>query len=67
MMKPRWTLLCPDCKKEFTHTEIADAGEQFIAWTARKPEFPVGGLRIECPNCTKSFVYQRYELVFRMA
>jgi hypothetical protein len=67
MKVPRWTLFCADCKKEFTHSEIADAEDPFIAWKATKPEFPAGGLRLECPSCTKASVYQRNELVLRTA
>jgi hypothetical protein len=65
MRVPRWTLLCADCTKDFVHSEIAHAGEGFIAWSAFKPEFPIGGQLIKCPHCTKSSVYQRYELVLQ--
>jgi hypothetical protein len=64
MKAHRWMLFCADCKKEFTHSEVADGGP-FSAWTAIKPDFPEAGLQIECPNCRKAFVYQRYELVLR--
>jgi hypothetical protein len=66
---PRWVLGCPECNRDFTHTEIpADpkrrSFDRFLG-TEAKPEFPQGGLRIECPNCKKTSIFQRYQLVYR--
>ena len=60
----RWVLDCPNCNKNFTHTEIpSDVGA--FAWSGAKPEFPESGLSVTCPNCNKIAVYQRYELVYK--
>ena len=66
----RWVLDCPDCHRDFTHTELCPDDETrqpdpFMGWPGPKPEFPEGGLALICPNCKKSFVYQRHELIFR--
>jgi hypothetical protein len=29
-----------------------------------KPEFPAGGLSLECPNCKVTSPYQRHQLVY---
>ena len=45
---PRWVLGCPDCNKDFTHSEIkltAKPPDPFM-WLGDKPEFPVGGLSL---------------------
>jgi endogenous inhibitor of DNA gyrase (YacG/DUF329 family) len=65
---PQWVLRCPECNANFTHSEIATENQPLrdsFAGLAVKPEFPEGGMRLECPNCKKSSVYQRHELVFR--
>jgi hypothetical protein len=63
-----WVLSCPDCNKDFTHSEIpensASVTDPFTG-SAVKPEFPVGGFSVLCPNCKKISVYQRYELTYR--
>lgn len=64
----RWVLNCPDCSKDFTHSEIPDAksfGPDPYTASAVKPEFPKGGLTVACPNCKSKSIYQRYELTYR--
>jgi phage FluMu protein Com len=34
-------------------------------WPVAKPEFPAAGLKIKCPNCKKSSVYQPHQLMYR--
>jgi endogenous inhibitor of DNA gyrase (YacG/DUF329 family) len=64
----RWVLDCPNCNKEFTHTNINDRGsalrDPFTSPEA-KPEFPDGGLSVVCPNCKNTSVYQRYQLTYQ--
>jgi endogenous inhibitor of DNA gyrase (YacG/DUF329 family) len=60
---------CPDCKAEFTHSEITEIESHstlnpFTGLLA-KPEFPGDGLRLECPNCKKNSLYWRHQLVYR--
>jgi hypothetical protein len=63
-------LNCPGCYKDFSPIEIATISEThsldpFLAGSDLKPEFPDGGMVFVCPNCKKSFTYQRHELIFR--
>ena len=65
---PRWVLECTGCTTEFMHSQIDGGGDSAydpFTLTASKPEFPVGGLSIVCPNCSHTFVYQRYQLLYR--
>jgi len=45
----RWVLNCPECKQEFTHTEIAKGSGigalEHLAGGPYKPDFPRGGLK----------------------
>jgi hypothetical protein len=65
----RWVLGCPDCKEDFTHSQIdAEAMPSLrdpFAWLGDKAEFPIAGLSLECPNCKKTSVYSRTQLVYR--
>jgi hypothetical protein len=64
----RWVLDCPDCNKEFTHSEIPENNRLIpdpFTGTVTKSEFPAGGFTVTCPNCKKISVYQRYELTYR--
>lgn len=65
---PRWVLDCPECQATFTHSEIKVPDGLTGArrnWFGDKPVFPETGSRVECPNCKKSSVYQRHQLVYR--
>ena len=66
---PYWVLVCPECSREFVHTEIKNdaitATRDPLGWLDEKPAFPEGGLRVSCPSCKKSSIYQRYQLVYR--
>jgi len=67
---PRWVLNCPECNTEFIYTEIAGTqSSSFDLFTGLlpKPEFPAAGLLLECPNCKRRSLYQRYQLVYRAA
>ncbi len=66
---PSWVLVCPECKQDFAHTEIPTDPkrrpfDRFLG-TEAKPEFPPGGLRIECANCRKTSLFHRYQLIYR--
>ena len=65
----RWVLGCPGCKVDFTHSYIDTSTPVPLldpfAWLDYKPEFPSAGLTLECPNCKKSSVYSRTQLVYR--
>jgi len=58
---PRWVLTCPECHKEFTHSNIAHES----SWWDEKPEMSPAGDSIECPNCKKTSTYRRYQLIYR--
>jgi hypothetical protein len=66
---PRWVLGCPECKQDFTHSEITLDQERhdFDAFlnSIVKPQFPVNGLELECPNCRQKSVYYRHQLIYR--
>ncbi len=36
-----------------------------LGWLAEKPPFPEGGMRVGCPNCKKTSLCQRYQLVYQ--
>jgi hypothetical protein len=65
----RWVLGCPDCKEDFTHSRIETESMPSLrdpfAWLGDKPEFPPAGLSLECPNCKKTSVYSRSQLIYR--
>jgi len=48
----RWVLYCPECKRQFVHSEIPVNAPRFLG-VELKPEFPRGGLKMECPYCKK--------------
>jgi hypothetical protein len=66
---PYWVLVCPECDREFIHTEAQNEAtspmQDPLGWLAEKPAFPESGMRIGCPNCKKTSLYQRYQLVYR--
>jgi hypothetical protein len=65
----RWVLVCPECKQDFTQSEIPSGWngggrlDPFIGYLV-KPEFPPSGLKMECPNCKKASLFQRYQLTY---
>ena len=61
----RWVLECPSCKKEFTHSQIEENLKLADYYIVPKPEFPIGGLQMECPNCKKASAFQRQHLAYR--
>ena len=64
----RWILECAGCASELTNSDINDdrySPRDPFTLTAAKPEFPQGGLSVACPNCSQTFVYQRYQLLYR--
>jgi hypothetical protein len=61
---PHWILHCPLCKTEFIHSEIAMNLEMAELCFPRKPIVPGEGLRLECPNCRNSSVFNRDHLVY---
>jgi endogenous inhibitor of DNA gyrase (YacG/DUF329 family) len=65
----RWVLGCPECKEDFTHSQINTEPQPTMrdpfAWLGDKPEFPATGLTLECPNCKKTSIYSRTQLVYR--
>jgi hypothetical protein len=58
----RWVLSCRRCGADL----VRCPAEQVLALEiAIKPDFPNGGLKVQCPNCGKSFFYERHQLVYR--
>jgi phage FluMu protein Com len=62
----QWVLRCPKCDKEITHSEIPSQGriDPYLSMTP-KPEFPTGGLKLECPHCNFVSLFQRHQLTIR--
>ena len=60
----RWVSGCPDCNKDFTHTQIPPETGPF-AWFAGKPEFPEGRLIATFLNCYHITAYKRHQLSYR--
>lgn len=62
----RWVLGCTECHKEFTQSVVPRSFHDYLVlvWPP-KPEFPQGGMRMQCPNCRNVSVYERYQLVLR--
>ena len=62
---PYWILKCPQCKKDFVHSEINIDKEHYGLWALpSKPEFPEAGSWLECTNCKKTSLFQRFQLMF---
>jgi predicted RNA-binding Zn-ribbon protein involved in translation (DUF1610 family) len=60
----RWTLKCENCGFPFPHTLIDDSSAPNY-FLPEKPDFPVGGSELECPNCGHEATYQRTDLVYQ--
>ena len=63
-----WVLYCHLCDAEFTHSQISDNRSSILdpfTGAEIKPEFPIGGESLVCPNCKGTSVYQRYQLMYR--
>jgi endogenous inhibitor of DNA gyrase (YacG/DUF329 family) len=56
-------LYCPECEKRFPHSEVTFESGVYAS-LGNKPDFPDGGLSLECPNCKKTSLYQRHQLVY---
>ena len=64
----RWVLTCPACRREFTHSEVpvrSFSSLSSLDGGPEKPTFPEGGLRLRCPGCSATSLYQRYELTLK--
>jgi uncharacterized C2H2 Zn-finger protein len=59
----RWMLRCNHCDFVFEHSYIEDSG-LLNSLESPKPEFPQGGIELECPNCGQTYNYIRIELVY---
>jgi predicted nucleic-acid-binding Zn-ribbon protein len=69
-MDPRWVVSCPDCKEEFTHTEI----RAIVSGLSRdpfasppKPTIPEDGTELQCRNCGKTSTYKASDLRYRIS
>jgi len=61
-----WVLYCPDCKREFPHSEIsANTRRDPFVGNLNKPEFPRDGVKLACPHCKKTSRFQRYQLTLQ--
>lgn len=61
----RWVLDCPSCHEEFTHAEIKRERLEDYFLPEPKPQFPDGGLSIDCPHCHMKSLYEGRQLRFR--
>ena len=55
---PTWVLRCSSCKMSFVHSKIPEAGLLNYLFSIR-PEFPLGGSELKCPNCGKKATYDQ--------
>ena len=67
---PHWILNCPKCKQDFIHSEVAAESrrplhEPFDWGIDEKPNFPDAGIKLKCPNCKRTSVYKRHQLIYR--
>jgi uncharacterized C2H2 Zn-finger protein len=61
---PSWVLNCPNCDRLFKYAEIVEdrLRRYYLPW---KPEFPVTGIELRCPECRRTATYQRDSLLYR--
>lgn len=65
---PRWIVRCPECEKEFTHTDIARIQGQALRDPFASPpkrEIPEGGTKLTCPGCSRTSNYKPFDLRYR--
>jgi hypothetical protein len=64
-----WVLDCPVCKKTFVHSQVRTAPDQRMMDhfypVSVKPEFPPGGISLECPNCRSSSLFKQRQLRYQ--
>jgi hypothetical protein len=58
-----WVLECKQCHKIFHYVEIQD--KLVNMFIAEKPEFPEGGLEIQCPHCREKSTYKHQQLFYQ--
>jgi hypothetical protein len=66
---PHWVVLCPKCRSIFPHSEIGPRSESLPydpLWPV-KPEVPLDGVKLTCPNCQTASMFKRFELMYRPA
>ena len=51
--------------QNFAHSEIEPRpeGRVFDSLWPYRPEFPEGGLNVDCPHCQQAATYQRFEFL----
>ena len=68
-MPPRWVVNCPECKEEFTHTDIramvTGVGSRDLFVSPPKPQILEGGTELTCHNCGKTSIYRVFDLRYR--
>lgn len=65
---PRWIVECPQCRKEFTHTDISKiaSGPMRDPFASPpKPQIPESGAELKCPHCKNSATYRAFDLRYR--
>jgi len=60
----RWVLKCPQCRTDFVFRDIERPLTLMEYRSPRKPEFPDGGLTVQCPHCQQSSLFQQRDLAF---
>lgn len=56
----RWVFTCKNCFKVVPNGEVGNTLTDYFF--PKKPEIPVEGIEMECPECKTKYVYQQNEL-----
>ncbi len=65
---PRCLICCPECAHKFVHSEITvdDQGAKpVLILRGKKLDIPESGVSLDCPNCKKTSVYKRDQLIYQ--
>jgi rubredoxin len=57
-----WVLTCPICDLRLAQFAVEDTLVSFFF--PKKPDFPEGGKKFECPNCGYKSTYERTDLTY---
>jgi hypothetical protein len=62
---PRWRIDCRHCLESFTHSYVGRPRKLEDYLHPTEPDFPAGGVELECPGCKTKAVYQATEVRYQ--